>query len=85
MWLSEDGGQSWSMEKQLTKNSPYNHTYVRRPVNAQPEFYAFWADGHAREPSPSKFYFSNQAGEVFELPESVTTSNVKPEKLARRR
>ena len=81
MWLSKDGGLSWVLEKILTENSPYNHTYVRRPVNARPEFYAFWADGHAREPSPSKFYFSNRAGEVYELPESVKTSSVKPNRV----
>lgn len=85
LWMSEDSGQTWALEKQLTNNSPYNHTYIRRPVNAQPEFYAFWADGHAREPSPSKFYFSNQSGEVFELPETMKESVVSPKRLKTKR
>lgn len=76
MWLSTDRGETWKLESQLTHNSPYNHTYVRSPVAAHPDFYAFWADGHARKPSPSKFYFSNQAGEVYELPESTMRSSI---------
>jgi len=81
MWLSTDGGKTWELENQLTNNSPYNHTYVRSPVNAHPDFYAFWADGHAREPSPSKFYFANQSGAVFELPESTADQQVLPKPL----
>jgi hypothetical protein len=38
MWLTTDRGHTWRMEKQLTHDSIYNHTYVRRPVNANPGF-----------------------------------------------
>ncbi|MFQ6097265.1 MAG: BNR-4 repeat-containing protein, partial [Armatimonadota bacterium] len=41
MWTSADEGHTWRMAKQLTHDSIYNHTYVRRPVNAHPGFYAF--------------------------------------------
>lgn len=59
VWLSRDEGATWTKERQITFGSEYNHTYVRRPVNAQPGFYAFWADGHGRQPSDSRLYFYN--------------------------
>lgn len=68
MWISRDEGKSWNLVKNLTQNSEYNHTYPRRPLNAHPGFYALWADGDGREPSPSRFYFSTRAGEVYRLP-----------------
>lgn len=52
----------------LTSDSEYNHTFVRRPINAADGFYAFWADGHARQPSPSRLYFCDKAGTVYRLP-----------------
>jgi len=36
MWTSTDEGQTWTRVKQLTRNSPRNHTYARRPLNAHP-------------------------------------------------
>ena len=71
MWISKDAGKSWRKEKQLTKNSPMNHTYVRRPVNAQDGFYALWADGHGRKPSESNIFFCNKKGDVFKLPREI--------------
>lgn len=71
MWESKNKGESWKMVKQLTKDSPYNHTYARRPVNAHPDVYAFWADGHGRQPSESRLYFCNKDGEVFMLPQKM--------------
>ncbi len=71
MWISRDEGDSWEMVRQLTRDSEYNHTYPRRPLNAHPGFYAFWADGHGREESPSRFYFATRDGEVFRLPYSI--------------
>ncbi|MCB1121828.1 MAG: hypothetical protein KJT03_09790, partial [Verrucomicrobiae bacterium] len=60
------------------QGSEFNHTYVRRPVNAHPGFYAFWADGNPREASESRFYFSNIDGDVFQLPEVMTEDRVRP-------
>jgi hypothetical protein len=71
MWESRDKGNSWEMVRKLTQNSPYNHTYARRPVDAHPDFYAFWADGHGRQPSESRLYFCNKDGEVFMLPQKM--------------
>jgi hypothetical protein len=71
MWVSRDAGKSWQKEKLLTQNSPMNHSYVRRPVNAQDGFYALWADGHGRKPSESNIYFCNKKGDVFNLPREI--------------
>ena len=68
LWLSPDQGLTWEKARQVTSNSPRNHTYVRRPVNAHPDFYAFWADGHAREPSESWLHFSDRDGRARRLP-----------------
>jgi hypothetical protein len=80
IWQSEDKGRSWNKVKQLTQNSNYNHTYIRRPVNAHPEFYAFWADGHGREASPSSLYFTDINGDhVWRLPSRMEGDFAKPE------
>ena len=70
MWTSSDEGITWKMVRQLTRNSPFNHTFARRPFDADPDFYALWADGHGREPSLSSLYFTDQKGtQVWRLPE----------------
>ncbi len=84
MWLSEDAGATWRMTRQMTKDSEMNHTYVRRPVNADPEFYGFWADGHGRKPSESRLYFCNQKGDVFRLPQTMTGEFAAPERIPAR-
>ncbi len=79
MWTSADQGASWRRVRQLTANSTRNHTYARRPVNAHPDFYAFWADGNARAPSESWLYYCTQQGDVYRLPRSMAGANAKPE------
>jgi hypothetical protein len=78
MWVSNNLGKTWKKVKQLTKNSPRNHTYARRPVNANPGFYAIWADGHGRKPSQSTLYFCDKQGNVYVLPRKMTKELVKP-------
>lgn len=68
MWLSQDEGRSWEKVRALTSDSPRNHAYARRPVNAHPDFYAFWADGNPDAFSESHLYYCNRAGDVWELP-----------------
>lgn len=81
-WTSDDQGKTWTKLRQLTDNSPYNHTYARRPVNAHPDFYAFWADGHGRRPSESRLYFCNKTGEkVFRLPTLMKGEFERPERV----
>ena len=80
MWTSADQGQSWTRVKQLTHDSKLNHTFVRRPLDPNAEFYAFWADGNGREPSESHLYFTNKRGDhVWRLPSKMTTEFAKPE------
>ncbi|HVV00051.1 MAG TPA: BNR-4 repeat-containing protein [Verrucomicrobiae bacterium] len=80
MWTSKDQGKSWKKVKQLTHAPRLNHTYARRPFNANPEFYALWADGNAREPSDSSLYFTDQAGDhVWRLPRKMTHDFEAPE------
>lgn len=79
MWVSKDEGKNWEKVKQMTENSEFNHCYPRRAVNVDPEFYAFWADGHGRQPSKSKLYFSDKDGNVFLLPEKMTGDFEKPQ------
>jgi hypothetical protein len=82
LWLSRDQGATWRRERQLTAKSEYNHNYPRRPLNAHPDFYALWADGHARELSPSRLYFTDRDGtRVWKLPEQIPpdATMVKPE------
>lgn len=83
MWTSADEGAIWNKLRDLTAGSERNHTYARRPVNAHPDFYAFWADGHGREPSISRLYYCNKAGDVFVLPETMKDDTAKADKLLR--
>lgn len=80
MWTSADEGQTWVKVKPLTRNSLRNHTYARRPLNAHPDFYALWADGHGRQPSESSLYFTNQRGDhVWRLPSKMQSESARPE------
>lgn len=81
MWVSSNQGKTWRKTRQLTHDSPHNHTYVRRPVNAHPGFYAFWADGNPREPSESRLYFATKAAEVFVLPDKMTADFERPRRV----
>ena len=82
VWTSGNEGDTWEKTRLATGNSSYNHTYVRRPVNAHPEFYAFWADGHARQQSESRLYFCNSTGEhVFRLPSLMSGDRQKPARV----
>ncbi|WP_321476086.1 BNR-4 repeat-containing protein [uncultured Paludibaculum sp.] len=78
-WESRDQGQTWKRTGALTAKSERNHTYVRRPLGAHPDFYALWADGDALKPSSSCLYFANQRGHVFRLPALMKGRMAKPE------
>lgn len=81
MWRSQDQGATWSEMKKLTHDSPWNHTYVRRALAAHPDFIAIWADGHGRQPSASRLYFANAAGDVFRLPQEMTAAAAPVERV----
>jgi hypothetical protein len=79
IWESKDEGKSWTKKNNLTANSERNHSYARRPLNAHPDFYSFWADGDADKLSISKLYFCNKAGDkVWELPYDMESDFQKP-------
>ena len=72
IWVSKNRGQSWTKERLVTHDSVLNNTYVRRPVNAHPDFYAYWADGNGEKPSDCNLYFSDKTGKkVFMLPRDM--------------
>jgi hypothetical protein len=80
LWTSRDRGRTWTKVKQLTRDSPRNHTYARRPLHAHPDFYALWADGDAFRPSESYLYFTNKTGDkVWRLPARMDGDFAKPE------
>lgn len=82
LWTSRDEGRSWTRERQLTRDSPRNHGYARRPLHAHPGFAALWADGHGREPSASRLCFTDREGtRVWCLPEKMTAASARPETL----
>lgn len=81
MWLSNDEGRAWERIRQLTEGSERNHTYARRPVNAHPDFYALWADGHCRQPSISCLHYCDRDGNVYRLPEEMADRVEQPARL----
>jgi len=83
IWVSQDQGHTWSRERDVTQHSPQNHNYVRRPLNAHPDFYAFWADGNPDKFSPSRLYFTNRAGDrVWRLPYDMPGAWAAPELIS---
>lgn len=81
MWQTDNNGVIWERYRDITRNSEMNHSYARRPQNAHPDFYAFWADGHADRLSISYLYFCNKSGEVFRMPYTMKDEWQKPEKV----
>lgn len=80
LWTSLNQGQTWTMTRQITTNSIYNHTYARRPLNAKDPFFAFWADGDPTQVTPSRLYFSNSQGtNVWQLPYDMPTPMATPQ------
>jgi hypothetical protein len=81
-WTSRDQGRTWTKERALTAGSEFNHSYARRPLDAHPDFAAFWADGNPNTLSPSRLYFSNADGtRVWRLPYLMREDFEAPEEL----
>jgi len=80
LWTSRDEGRTWRQSKQLTRDSQFNHTYARRPLDAHPQFYALWADGNPLERSESRLYFTDRDGShVWRLPTEMDGDYARPE------
>ncbi len=83
IWTSRDEGKTWTKTRDVTRDSLSNHNYVRRPVDAHPDFCGFWADGNPDEFSPSRLFFVNRAGDrVWQLPYDMD-AEVAPPKAVR--
>lgn len=78
---STDSGKTWQEPKQITCNSPRNHSYVRRPLNASDPFFYFWADGNPDQFSISNLYFGDSKGNVWQMPYSFTGKTAEPIKI----
>lgn len=81
LWSTRDEGRSWTRLRTLTRDSPRNHAYARRPLDAAPGFYAIWADGDARQPSSSLVYVATREGDVYALPERMSGGPVRPRRV----
>lgn len=82
LWTSSDQGHNWQKVRSLTHDDGRNHNFARRPLHAHPEFAALWADGNAREPSPSSLYFTDRSGSgVWRLPVTMKQQTEQPEKV----
>lgn len=80
VWTSRDEGKTWHKDRDVTHGSEFNHTYVRRPLHAHPDFHAFWADGDTVNFSKSHFYFCDKTGEhVRRLPYDMKKEFAEPE------
>ncbi|MBX3180929.1 MAG: BNR-4 repeat-containing protein [Candidatus Hydrogenedentes bacterium] len=79
LWASTDAGATWALERQVTRDSTGNHSYIRRPHNPRDPFYAFWADADSSAFSPSRIHFTNSGGtRVFTLPYSMEGDDAAP-------
>lgn len=83
LWLSTDGGETWKLERQVTGNSPMNHSYVRRPHKPSDPFFGMWADANSIEFSISRLFFTNSTGDrVYMLPYTMKSDFEEPILLA---
>ncbi len=82
IWESRNKGAGWAKVLQVTNNSPQNHNYARRPLQAKDPFYVFWADGDPTRLSPSRLYFADSTGRrIWRLPYEMTGDEAEPERL----
>ncbi len=80
-WESSDRGKTWQLAKQVTRSSPRNHNYLRRPINAKDPFIAFWSDGDPTQLGPCFLYFADSSGEnVWRLPYEMNDDTATPER-----
>jgi len=82
LWISMDEGVTWEKARDITKNSISNNTFVRRPQDAQKDFYAFWTDGDADKFSLSRLYYTNsKCKKVWVLPYEMEDNVARPVRI----
>ncbi len=70
VWSTTDPDREWwPIERRVTRDSLFNHCYLRRPHNPVEPFFAVWTDSDSSANSISRLYFTNSTGEkVYKLP-----------------
>jgi hypothetical protein len=82
LWVSSDEGRNWHKSLNITSDSRFNNSFVRRPLDAMKEFNALWTDGNTKEFSDSHLYFTNdKCDKVWALPYDMKRDNEKPERI----
>jgi hypothetical protein len=82
LWTSKDEGVTWEKSSDITANSVRNNSSVRRPVNADKDFYCYWADGDADKLSVSRIYFTDaKCRKIWVLPYEMKKDFQKPERI----
>lgn len=82
VWTSRDAGKSWERTRTVTRESEFNHSYVRRVVNGKDPFVFFWADGDPGKVSVSRLYFSNARGDRYwQLPYDMAGESATPAEM----
>ncbi len=81
VWKSDDLGDHWIKERDLTHKSVMNHSYVRKSENFKAPFIFFWANGDAHQFSKSELFFGNLNGEIWKLPYSMEKEYELPQKI----
>lgn len=79
LWESTDQGATWELKREITRNSPFNHSYLRRPHSPKDPFYCFWADGDSSRFSVCRLYFTNSTGDkLYMLPYTMDSEYATP-------
>jgi len=82
LWSSTDHGETWLKNLDVTSGSRWNNSYVRRPINAGNDFYAYWTDGDPDQISESHLYFTNRGCEkIWVLPYRMKKDYQRPERI----
>lgn len=84
-FVSTDAGETWTVSRQVTAGSRRNHNYIRRVHGGQPDFLYFWADGNPDSFSRSNLYFTDESGQVWQLPYRMRKTWGRPKKVRQKR
>ena len=78
-WVSSDRGETWQLDRAVTRNSPQNHSYLRRPHNPVDPLFGIWADGDSSQFSISRLFFTDSTGQrVYQLPYTMAEDEAEP-------
>ena len=83
VWSTDDPDrEGWPLKRRVTRDSPFNHCYLRRPHNPVDPFFAMWADSDSSQSSLSRLYFTNSTGErLYKLPYKMDSEYAEPRLL----